>query len=112
MYVVIGLSFSTLAAILVKMFAPYACGSGIPEVSILLQSSFDVKKTAEVKSFQFLSFAVQKNQNQFFIFLGMTSWRGPSPCHCAYGNPTVFEETLQRWQAVGNTVSDLTGPRF
>ena len=23
-----------------------------------------------------------------------------------------FEEMLRRWQAVGNTVSDLTGPRF
>ena len=28
------------------------------------------------------------------------------------GNTASFEEMLQRWQAVGNTASDLTGPRF
>ena len=27
-------------------------------------------------------------------------------------NTTSFKEMLQRWRAVGNTVSDLTGPRF
>ena len=29
------------------------------------------------------------------------------PGHAAY-----FKEILQRWRAIGNTVSDLTGPRF
>lgn len=33
MYVVWALMFSLLAVLLVKGFAPYACGSGIPEVS-------------------------------------------------------------------------------
>ena len=28
------------------------------------------------------------------------------------GNTAPFKEISQRWQAVGNTVSDLTGPRF
>ena len=28
------------------------------------------------------------------------------------GNTAPFEEMSQRWRAVGNTVSDLTGPRF
>ena len=28
------------------------------------------------------------------------------------GNTALFEEMLQRWRAVGNTVSDLTGSRF
>ena len=28
------------------------------------------------------------------------------------GNTALFEETLQRWRAVGNSVSDLAGPRF
>ena len=28
------------------------------------------------------------------------------------GNTAPFEEMLQRWQAVGSTVSDLSGPRF
>ena len=27
-------------------------------------------------------------------------------------NPVPFGEMLQRWRAVGNSVSDLTGPRF
>ena len=28
------------------------------------------------------------------------------------GNTTLFEKMSQRWRAVGNTVSDLTSPRF
>ena len=28
------------------------------------------------------------------------------------GNTAPFEEMLQQWRVVGNTVSDLTGPRF
>ena len=28
------------------------------------------------------------------------------------GNTALFEEMLQRWRAVGNNVSDMTGPRF
>ena len=28
------------------------------------------------------------------------------------GNTAPFEEMSQRWRAVGNTVSDSTGPRF
>ena len=28
------------------------------------------------------------------------------------GSTASFEEMLQRWRAVGNTVFDLTGPRF
>ena len=41
------------------------------------------------------------------------SFQGPSPRRCAI-NPisASFEEILQRWRAVGNVVSDLTGPRF
>lgn len=32
MYVVWAMVFATLAVMLVRVFAPYACGSGIPEV--------------------------------------------------------------------------------
>jgi H+/Cl- antiporter ClcA len=32
MYIYWALSFALLAVLLVKVFAPYACGSGIPEV--------------------------------------------------------------------------------
>ena len=41
----------------------------------------------------------------------VTSWRGPSPRHCAC-NTALFEKMSKRWRAVGNTVSELTGPRF
>lgn len=34
MYVVWAMLFATLAVMLVRVFAPYACGSGIPEVSL------------------------------------------------------------------------------
>lgn len=35
MYVVWAILLATLAAMLVRVFAPYACGSGIPEVGKL-----------------------------------------------------------------------------
>ena len=42
----------------------------------------------------------------------LTSVREPSLCHCACGNTASFEEKLQRWRAVGNTVFDLTSSRY
>ena len=42
----------------------------------------------------------------------VTSWRGPSPRHCARATQLLSKKMSQRWRAVGNTVSDLTGPRF
>ncbi|XP_064607560.1 H(+)/Cl(-) exchange transporter 4-like isoform X2 [Liolophura sinensis] len=36
LYVVWALIFATLAAMLVRVFAPYACGSGIPEIKTIL----------------------------------------------------------------------------
>ena len=33
-YLVIAVFFATLSVVLVRVFAPYACGSGIPEVSV------------------------------------------------------------------------------
>ena len=37
---------------------------------------------------------------------------GPFSASLRPGNTASFEEMLQRWRAVNNTVSDLTGPRF
>ena len=37
---------------------------------------------------------------------------GPVSASLRPGNTAFFEEMSQRWQAVGNTVSALTGPRF
>ena len=38
--------------------------------------------------------------------------RGAHPRLLRPGNSAPFKEILQRWRVVGNTVSDLTGPRF
>ena len=40
------------------------------------------------------------------------SLRGPFPRYCSGQHIVSLDEMLQRWRAVGNTVSDLTGPRF
>ena len=37
---------------------------------------------------------------------------GPISASLRTGNTAPFEEMSQRWRAVGNTVSDLTSPRF
>ena len=56
--------------------------------------------------------------NQMFYYIRcitpkrVTSWRGPIFASLHPGNTALFEEMSQRWRAVGNTRSDLTGPRF
>jgi chloride channel 3/4/5 len=35
-HVIFSLMFATTAALLVKVFAPYACGSGVPEIKTIL----------------------------------------------------------------------------
>ena len=40
-----------------------------------------------------------------------SSLRAPSPRHCARATQ-VFEEMPQRWRAIINSVSDLSGSRF
>ena len=37
---------------------------------------------------------------------------GPISASLRLNNAALFEEMSQRWRAVGNTVSDLTDPRF
>ena len=37
---------------------------------------------------------------------------GPDSASLHLGNTATFEEMLQQWQSVSNTVSGLTGPRF
>ena len=41
-----------------------------------------------------------------------TTCLGPISASLRPGNTAPFEEMSQRWRAVGNTVSDLTGPRL
>ena len=44
----------------------------------------------------------------------ITTLLNPAPRHCARETQLIrsFEEILQRWKDVGNTVSDLTSLRF
>ena len=42
----------------------------------------------------------------------VTSWRDHLRVPALTGNTAPFEESLQRWRAISNTVQDLTGPRF
>ena len=44
----------------------------------------------------------------------VTSWRDPSPRHCACepGNAAPLKEMLERWRAVGNVVSDFISRIF
>ena len=55
--------------------------------------------------------------NQIFHYIRcitpkrVTSLRGSSPSHCARATQFRPFEMLQRWQAVGNSMYDLTGPR-
>ena len=42
----------------------------------------------------------------------VTSWRDHLRVIAPVGNTAPFEEMSQPWRAVGNTVSDLTCPRF
>ena len=60
--------------------------------------------------------SIQSNQifhyTRFITAKRVTSLRGLSPRPCAVATTTFYEEISQRWRAVGNTVFDLTGPRF
>lgn len=49
-YLVWALIFAALSASLVRMFAPYACGSGIPEVSILNNLSVFIERIFMINS--------------------------------------------------------------
>ena len=51
---------------------------------------------------------VHYHQIFHLLYYAETSLRGS----IRPGNTAPFEKMLQRWRAVGNTVSDLTGPRF
>ena len=66
----------------------------------------------------FLLQAGRSKSNQIFHYTRnitrkrVTSLRDPSRFIASVGNTAPFEEMSQQWQAVGNTVFDMTGPRF
>ena len=50
--------------------------------------------------------------NSLYYALACNELAKPISAPLRPGNTAPFEEMSQRWRAVGNTVSDLTGPRF
>ena len=55
--------------------------------------------------------------NQIFLYTfritqACNKLAGPISASLRPGNTASFEEMSQRWQAVDNSVFDLTGPRF
>ena len=50
---------------------------------------------------------IWSSQNRRCVLFELT----PDP-RLALGAPASFKEMWQRWRAVGNTMFDLTGPRF
>ena len=72
---------------------------------------------SQARYFNFEPPALQGNQifyyNRWVTPKRVTSLRGPSPRHCARATRLrPFEETSQRWKAVGNTDSDFITPRL
>ena len=79
MYVAIALAFGITSAFLVRYFAPYACGSGIPEIKTIL-SGFIIrgylgKWTLVIKS---ISLMLAGGSHFLSAFLGMWLRRGIS----------------------------------
>lgn len=75
MYVAWALLFASLAAALVRMFAPYACGSGIPEV--IFQYSYHVLSVISyqnVSCFDLLQFQIKTILSGFIIRGYLGKW--------------------------------------
>ena len=70
----------------------------------------------ETETEETIGFVVKSKSNLSLYSLYYTKacneFAGPISASLRPGNTTSFEEMSQQWRAVGNTVSDLTGPRF
>ena len=68
-------------------------------------------------TFSYSSLKLNSNQSNFslhslFYAEACSEITGPISKFLCPGHTSSFEEMSQRWQALGNTVSALTGPRF
>ena len=63
----------------------------------------------------FAIYSIIKSNLSLYLLDFAEAWNelaGPISASLRIGNTAPFEEMSQRWRAVGNTVSNLTGPRF
>ena len=76
----------------------------------------DVKIQSDKQSFLYFCITLIKNNINQNLSLCVTTKHVKSlRAHLrviALGNSAPFQEMMQRWRAVGDTVSDLTHPRF
>ena len=76
-----------------------------------------IKSKVTVKKTNYKDFNTTFTSNQIFHYTRcitpqrVTSWRGAISESLRSGNTASFEMS-QRWRAIGNTISDLNGPRF
>ena len=105
------------ACLILSFFAiSYACAS---ELCFICWSKSDTNNWLS-KLYRLFSFAhwdVLKSKSNLSLYSlyyaeACNEFAGPISASLRPGNTAPFEEMSQRWRAVGNTVSDLTGPRF
>ena len=77
----------------------------IPKNSNTYSKVYPVPQILQIKSnfFHYICCITPKHLTSLWVHLRVIA---------PEGNTASFEEMLQRWRAVGNTVSDVTGPRF
>lgn len=82
-YMLWAIVFAMLAALFVRVFAPYACGSGIPEVSssLLKKAGWSTKLSSNIflhsKSYKFLLYNLKYlsfKSFEFLIFIQRSSY--------------------------------------
>ena len=78
-----------------------SCSIVYPQITTV--TGPEIMSTKSNYIFHYILAALRQECNKF---------AGPISASLRPGNTAPLEEMLQRWRVVGNTVSDLTGPRF
>jgi AGAP005777-PA len=115
MYILWSVSFAAIAALLVKTFAPYACGSGIPEIKTIL-SGFIIrgylgKWTFIIKSFCMMlavaaGLSLGKEGPLVHVACCIGNFFTHWPCFAKYGkNEAKKREILSAASAAGVSVA-------
>ena len=86
---------------------------GEPPTPLSDFSNFTVKITI-LMTYQSLFVKIKSNLSLYSLYYAeaCNELAGPISASLRPGNTAPFEEMSQRWRAVGNTVFDLTDPRF
>ena len=85
----------------------------LSQVKPLILLVFSLSITPSI-FFSLLPFLADKNLSLYSLYYAeaCNELAGPISASLHPGNTVSFEELLQRWRAVSNSVSDLTGPKF